>query len=209
MQVLDAVAINCGREVRTYLASQKWMKRYVQNCLERPFAAHATAQLLVNWEHVFKCAHLKHATQHVTLALTNVHSLLLYAFCSSMCALHRGEELGAAAHATRRQLQAAMGAELPKPNHFALQMRELIEQQIPLVAFQRGMDFPAAFLPADAQQAPQPAQAARTSSGGWLGFGSIKLPGMQHTGPASAHSASPPAPLHNQVLCHPAQPYVC
>ena len=57
VQVLDAVALNCGREVRAYLASPKWMKRYVQNCLERPFTARATVQLLVNWEHVFKCAH--------------------------------------------------------------------------------------------------------------------------------------------------------
>ena len=99
-----------------------------------------------------------------------------------------------------------MGAEMPKPNHFARQMRELIEQQIPLIAFQRGMDFPAAFLPAaDAQHAspqPQPAQATRTSSGGWLGFGGVRVPGPQRTAPVPANNASPPAPLPNQVQYH-------
>jgi hypothetical protein len=209
VQVLDAVALNCGREVRAYLASPKWMKRCVQNCLERPFTARATAQLLVNWEHVFKCAHATHATGCPFSTSSPCSSGASCSACPRLLCpgpVCRGEELGAAAHATRRQLQAAMGAELPRPNHFARQMRELIEQQIPLVAFQRGMDFPAAF-PIDQgapQPQPQPAQPARSSPGGWLGFGAARAPGAVPSAPAPAHSASPPAPLQSQVLCRPA-----
>ena len=131
VQALDSIAINC-KTTRSYLASPKWMRRYMQNCVERPFTAPATLQLLVNWEHVYL-----------------------------------SEQLGAAAHATRRQL-AAQKLPMPKPNHSAMQMRELIEQQVPLIAFQHGMNFVEAFLPADAQPEPRhnaSGMAERTSSG--------------------------------------------
>ena len=205
-QVLDAIALNCGREVRAYLASPKWMRRYVQNCLERSFTARATAQLMVNWEHIYKCAWSLHAALPIHRSAVSCCSLL---GLIQYCALHRGEELGAAAHATRRQVQAAMGVELPKPNHFARQMRELVEQRIPLIAFQRGMDFPAAFLPEPAATQPQPAQATSTSPGGWLGFGGIRVPGAQHAAPVPAHTPSPVAPLRSQVSCPHARMHAC
>ena len=44
----------------------------------------------------------------------------------------RGEELGASAHATRKQLQASMGS-VPQPNRFAHEMREYFEQHIPFI----------------------------------------------------------------------------
>ena len=46
--------------------------------------------------------------------------------------MHRGEELGASAHATRKQMQASMGT-LPQPNRFAHEMREYFEQHIPFI----------------------------------------------------------------------------
>ena len=136
VQALDSIAINC-QEIRPYLASPKWMRRYMQNCIDRPSTAPATLQLLVNWEHVYL-----------------------------------SEQLGAAAHATRRQL-AAQKLAVPRPNHYAMQMRELIEQRVPLIAFQHGMNFVEAFSPADAK--PKPQQSA-TGTNGMTSSGSLDRP---------------------------------
>ena len=83
----------------------------------------------------------------------------LHCTCNTAAARQLGARVsqraaGAAAHATRRQL-AAQKLPMPKPNHSAMQMRELIEQQVPLIAFQHGMNFVEAFLPADAQPEPR------------------------------------------------------
>jgi hypothetical protein len=138
------------------------MRRYTQNCTDRPFTAPATLQLLANWEHVYKYA--PQARFRPTASAYYPLRACAWAAC-------RGEELAAAAYATRRQLQSALRAELPKPNHHAQQMRELVEQQVPLIAFQRGMDFVAAYqsspdaLPSRAPGDTTPASAERSSSG--------------------------------------------
>jgi len=52
--VLDSLALNCGRSLRSALAAPKWMKRLTQCSSGAPKMAPAVAQLLANWELTFR-----------------------------------------------------------------------------------------------------------------------------------------------------------
>ncbi|CAL5225604.1 g8456 [Coccomyxa viridis] len=77
----------------------------------------------------------------------------------------RGEELGASAHAARKQLQASSDV-VPQPNHFAHDMREYFEQHIPFIGFQHGFDFLSAYSDADSSSPSQTGTQSRASCSG-------------------------------------------
>jgi len=107
----------------------------------------AAAQALSNWRLMFKCGPRRAAVPGCLI-------------CFGTYSVHaawrdRGEELGAAAYSACRALQAREEGAVPPPTHFAYQMREIVEQEIPMIGLQRGTDFLAAFAAPAGAGAPQ------------------------------------------------------
>ncbi|KAK9802923.1 hypothetical protein WJX73_007745 [Symbiochloris irregularis] len=76
LTVLDALALNCSKQVRAALANKKSMKR-ISNLLttERSAAVRAVRQMLVNWAFIYSGEELGQAAQNVC----QTHARVIYA----------------------------------------------------------------------------------------------------------------------------------
>ncbi|KAK9828541.1 hypothetical protein WJX72_000659 [[Myrmecia] bisecta] len=100
-----------------------------------------------------------------------------------------GEELALSAQAAA----VAKLGRIPQPSSLAYQLRELVEQQTPLVGFQRGSDFMATFLNSPQLNSPQLSRSSAGTSSP-LQSGRAAASGQANTAPAA-----PPSLMQKQA----------